>query len=342
MLINYSFFSTGTTISVTNCTVHGKWSEWGPWSVCSQTCGVAVKSRRRSCGNPAPAHGGRTCVGTDRMEMYCANLPPCPEPRKPQIDGGWGPWGDWSECSASCGGGHRFRTRRCDDPQPQHGGNDCAGCNLDYGQCNMQACPEVQKIGPWTPWLQQISNTTSNGEHLEKRFRYVCKFNGSDASSAKVYKAKEENRQCFADGTCHRVGDDNDLGFSDWSSWDACTVSCGGGQQYRTRVCERNSCEGTTKMARACNTQPCEGFTAQWSCWTDWSPCSVSCGVGKKTRTRRCLSTSVASYSNNCEGSSVEYEPCEMPTCDCKLFIIMLDRCLVRSKHCYQFIIMIK
>lgn len=41
----------GTTISVTNCTVHGKWTEWSVWSACSQTCGIAVKSRRRFCGN---------------------------------------------------------------------------------------------------------------------------------------------------------------------------------------------------------------------------------------------------------------------------------------------------
>lgn len=42
--------SKGPTISVVNCTLHGKWTEWGPWSACSQTCGVAVKHRRRSCG----------------------------------------------------------------------------------------------------------------------------------------------------------------------------------------------------------------------------------------------------------------------------------------------------
>lgn len=235
-------------------------------------------------GNPAPAHGGRTCVGPDRIvsikftnlwrlydisfkilmlinlqEMYCTNLPPCPEPRK-SIDGGWGPYGAWSECSQPCGGGFRLRRRLCNDPEPQNG-IDCIGCDTDYELCNTQPCPELQKLGPWTPWLQQISNNTANGEHIEKRFRYMCKSNGTDPSGIKVFKAKEESRMCVSDGSCHRVNDEsNDFGFSDWSTWSTCTAICGGGQQYRTRSCERNNCEGSTKMTRACNTQSCEGL----------------------------------------------------------------------------------
>lgn len=138
------------------------------------------------------------------------------------------------------------------------GGNYCPGCSIEFEKCNSQPCPEVQKLGPWTPWLQQISNSTGNGEYLEKRFRYVCKHNGSDA---KVFKAKEENRICFSDGSCHRVNEEvkiDELGFSEWSPWTNCTVVCGGGQQFRTRMCdERTGCEGTLKMSRSCNTKPC-------------------------------------------------------------------------------------
>lgn len=68
----------GMSVSVTNCTVHGQWTAWSAWSACSETCGIAVKTRTRMCGNPAPAHGGRVCVGQDRTEIYCASNPPCP------------------------------------------------------------------------------------------------------------------------------------------------------------------------------------------------------------------------------------------------------------------------
>lgn len=59
-------------------------------------------------------------------------------------------------------------------------------------------------------------------------------------------------------------------------------------------------------------------YSGEWGCWADWSPCSVSCGVGKRTRTRQCLSMNNDLYGNSCEGSSVEYETCELPSCDCK------------------------
>lgn len=105
-----------------------------------------------------------------------------------------------------------------------------------------------------------------------------------------------------------RSGESSD-GWGAWSQWSQCSSSCGGGQQFRTRLCEKGDCEGPSKSARACNTQPCQG---EWGCWTDWSACSVSCGVGKRTRTRDCLSQ------NECEGEPVEYQICEFPSCDCE------------------------
>lgn len=201
-------------------------------------------------GNPAPAHNGRTCVGADRLEMYCSNLPPCPEPRKPAIDGSWGPYGLWSKCTVPCGGGFRMRRRLCDSPPPQNGGAECNGCSIDYETCNAQKCPERQTFGPWTPWLQYSSNSTSFGERTEKRLRYICKFNSTDA---KIYKAKEENRICV-DKTCHRLDEDNvDSNLNESTLWSSCSSNCGGGQQFRY--------EGEKKFMQECNLHACKGLS---------------------------------------------------------------------------------
>lgn len=192
---------TGLTIEVNNCTVHGGWTEWSAYSPCSQTCGIAVKTRKRTCSNPKPAFGGRVCVGPDRSDIYCT-LSPCPAPEAPQIDGNWGPWGGWGECSAPCGSGFRIRRRKCDDPEPM-GGMECVGCNIDYEVCNSQPCAEVKKLGQWTPWLME-SNTSKTDEYTERRFRYMCKASVMDATSLKIVLSKEEKRTCQPNGSCQR------------------------------------------------------------------------------------------------------------------------------------------
>jgi hypothetical protein len=58
---------------------------------------------------------------------------------------------------------------------------------------------------------------------------------------------------------------------------------------------------------------------ASWGCWTDFSACSVSCGVGRRVRYRKCLSSNGDPVSDSeCDGQSSQDEICEMPSCDCK------------------------
>lgn len=230
---NGGHMCSGVSISVSNCTVNGGWTEWSGWSACSQSCGLAVKTRRRTCGNPKPAYGGRVCVGQDRQELYCSHLPPCPVPKQASVDGGWGPWGSWGDCSAECGGGYRirydsnhfllnlcikilfFRRRKCDDPSPTNGGMDCAGCNMDYEECNDHPCSEVRKTGSWTPWMVQVNGSTGDGGQLERRFRFSCKANVADASNVKVALDKEQTRVCHSDGSCQRY-EASDLSVELW------------------------------------------------------------------------------------------------------------------------------
>lgn len=290
------------------------WTEWSHWSACSQTCGIAVKTRRRTCGNPKPANGGRVCVGPDRAEIYCTNLPPCPIPKQPAIDGAWGPWGAWSDCSTKCGGGFRIRRRKCDNPTPQNGGLDCTGCHIDYDTCSTQPCIDAKKTSSWTPWLVALNGTDPTGGHIERRFRFSCKAPVADSSLIKISLGKEETRICQPDGTCQRMDEFDDSKIAEYGSWSECTAQCGGGQQFRMPICDKADCIGKSKMARACNTQPCQ---SEWGCWSDWSSCSVSCGVGLRTKKRKCLQLD-NDIGSGCEGPSEETETCEMPSCDCE------------------------
>ena len=47
----------------------------------------------------------------------------------------------WGPCSASCGTGTQSRTRTCNEPPPQNGGEDCDGDDTESQDCNTQECP---------------------------------------------------------------------------------------------------------------------------------------------------------------------------------------------------------
>ena len=81
---------------------------------------------------------------------------------------------------------------------------------------------------------------------------------------------------------------------SEWSSWSSCSTTCGKGYESRTRrfynrmgikkcphvdIAERRNCAGSVAV---CPQYRGSGMLANPDCavttWSDWSPCSVSCG----------------------------------------------------------------
>ncbi|XP_078694923.1 uncharacterized protein LOC144923909 isoform X2 [Branchiostoma floridae x Branchiostoma belcheri] len=110
--------------------VDGGWTDWGPWSACSVTCGVGTETRGRTCTNPAPANGGADCDGLDQDTQDCDTGVLCP------VDGGWTDWSPWSACSVTCGVGTETRDRTCTNPAPANGGADCDGLDQETQDCD--------------------------------------------------------------------------------------------------------------------------------------------------------------------------------------------------------------
>ncbi|XP_051993623.1 A disintegrin and metalloproteinase with thrombospondin motifs 5 [Xyrauchen texanus] len=60
---------------------HGSWSSWGPWGLCSRSCGGGVQFAHRLCNNPPPRNNGRYCMGKRAVYRSC-NVIPCPSTSK--------------------------------------------------------------------------------------------------------------------------------------------------------------------------------------------------------------------------------------------------------------------
>lgn len=75
---------------------------------------------------------------------------------------------------------------------------------------------------------------------------------------------------------------------------------------------------------RNCSIEGCHRMAesspkASWGCWSDFSPCTVSCGIGRRVRYRKCSSSNGDTMNDkDCEGPSSDSETCEMPSCDCE------------------------
>ena len=58
------------------------------------------------------------------------------------VNGGWSEWEN-GPCTKTCGGGTMSMIRKCNNPEPSCGGNDCVGPSsiLLEASCNDICCP---------------------------------------------------------------------------------------------------------------------------------------------------------------------------------------------------------
>ncbi|ESP02963.1 hypothetical protein LOTGIDRAFT_110577, partial [Lottia gigantea] len=109
--------------------------------------------------------------------------------------------------------------------------------------------------------------------------------------------------------------------WGNWTPFSTCSVSCGGGQKSRLRLCDSpppvyngQSCSGHAAESIPCNTQSCQ-VNGGWGSWSGYSSCSITCDGGTRTRTRLCDNPTPSSGGASCPGSSAEVQPCNTLSC---------------------------
>ncbi|XP_065317287.1 spondin-1-like isoform X2 [Gordionus sp. m RMFG-2023] len=221
---------------------------WSGWSPCSVTCGKGITMKRRYLVNSDKAE---MCKSVNLIEkgICVADIQDC-ESIHPKCS--LTHWGTWTPCSATCGKGMRFRTRSYEN----EAGALMMGCTFDLME--KEICMEIPEC------------------------------------------------QNQADKRCQTTL---------WSSWSDCTVECGTGIRYRSRyyvtpkkakkqcledLIEKESCHGrfgiTCEIIENSLNDPHKIYSSssqslnepdcRLTLWSEWSPCTSSCGTGTRVRTR--------------------------------------------------------
>ncbi|XP_019729253.1 SCO-spondin-like [Hippocampus comes] len=270
-------------------------SQWTSWSLCSVSCGVGSLFRQRDVVREALPGG--SCSGAQFDSRACFPRP-CP------VDGHWSEWTEWSECDVECGGGVRQRRRTCSAPAPKNDGRDCEGMSQQSQSCNSQPC--TKDTGTQTGCVNGMV-LVSEADCLSGRFEPcppICSHLSFTNNCTEECKpgCRCPNGMYLQGGQC--------------VSASQCVCHWNGQNLQPGQTISRDHC--TTCMCQdgqvICNSSTC-ATTCQWSAWSSWSPCDVTCGLGLQQRFRSPVNQTGSLRGHLCPGDSAEVQRCSIP-CD--------------------------
>uniref|UniRef100_A0A3Q1H7N3 Adhesion G protein-coupled receptor B2 n=1 Tax=Anabas testudineus TaxID=64144 RepID=A0A3Q1H7N3_ANATE len=196
--------------------------------------------------------------------------------------------------------------------------SDGDGCGMTQTGC---ICPNHNILAPPIPLLPETPHSFSNGS-LVPDDCCVTELHSNDAIAIAPRDYDDDDlkvktqRPRSADQPGVFQAQTGDPAAEEWSQWSVCSLTCGQGWQVRTRSCVSSPygtlCSGALRETRMCNNNASCPVHGLWEEWSSWSLCSVTCGRGSRTRTRRCVNGDGAVA---CEQPETQTKPCNIAVC---------------------------
>ncbi|KAK3594720.1 hypothetical protein CHS0354_001544 [Potamilus streckersoni] len=119
------------------------------------------------------------------------------------------------------------------NPKPLNGGKDCTGSSTNIMSCTQPVCIID---GGWTSWASSACSVTCGEGTLTKTRTCTnpAPQNGGKACAGNDTVIDKCSHVCPVDGN-----------WGSWTSWGTCTVTCGSGEEIRTRKCDNPAPVGT-------------------------------------------------------------------------------------------------
>ncbi|XP_070579556.1 uncharacterized protein [Ptychodera flava] len=247
------------------------------------------------------------------------------------VDGGWSSWREWGPCTVTCDVGIRVRHRQCNKPLPKNGGNYCIGEDTEVTDCHLQKCMSIGgDIAPHQEATIKLAAKSvqqfheADPELIKDCWIGHCTYGHvlEAVTPKNLATSYWTNLNCFK----YATGCPLDGGWSEWGLWSTCSSGCGEGRANRRRYCNNPTpmnggalCKGPLLEDKKCFDDRCRNTVGPLlTPWSEWSECSVKCGLGVKVSGRRCTNTIVG-----CPDGSGNYikqlektAPCYIPPCE--------------------------
>ncbi|XP_018331208.1 spondin-1 [Agrilus planipennis] len=266
-------------------------SPWSEWSECSSTCDIGFQSRYRSFKD---VMAKKKCSHIQTYERQKCMGPPCsenerdiPDPMCPVTE-----WNDWGPCSSTCGKGVKLRTRlllvepglqeKCSSRVEIVQTRPCVekrDCTFDMATAK-QVCMEESEAGPCNGYFNRWYFVPS------KQMCIPFVYGGCRGNRNNFMTREECMEQCKV--------------VIDILSGNAGNVPVHPpvlSQQFNGYPVEGN--------------EPVDCMVTEWS---EWTPCSVSCGTGF-TEKRRMVKRPSENGGKPCPDRLLKRKRCRGPPC---------------------------